>query len=564
MVKQSNKNKTRVLSNEPLQGEDKACALDLVSEIQKDRGPKDLAPKDVPDVLLRYQAAWQEDLSPIRAAEKSRRIGFSWGCLASESVLEASIRKSDGGMDQLYMGYNQAMAAEFIGDCAFFAKAFGQAFKEIEVWKEVALVEDERRDILRYKIMMASGFKIEALSSNPFNWRGKQGHARIDEAAFHDNLREVIKGALAYRMWGGRIDVISTHNGEDNEFAELIRDIRAGTLPWSLHSVSFNDALRDGFYNRVCLVRGIEFSKEGEEIYEQEVRGDYPDKEDAAEELDLVAKRGSGAYFSRLIIEPCQRDDIPILKFSQATEFVLDPERILKTQQWIDENLAPIIAEMPTDRKTAMGQDFGRSGDLSVIWPFQEKTDGVWRTPFLLEMRNIPFDCQWIITKCILQELPLLQNAKFDSRGNGQSHAENALQLLGHSFVECVMLSQGWYGEWFPKYHKAYESKELEVPPGEDIITDHKGVILRAGKPAISAAKVKGSDGKYRHADSAVAGVLGYAATKGDGMPPAAGATVGRTAQDKQSKFLQDKADRLIGRPRGTDYSFRQGKRKWH
>jgi hypothetical protein len=56
----------------------------------------------------------------VRICEKGRRIGFTWGAWAAEAALEAA--RESGGMDQFYMGYNQGMAAEFIGDCATFAR----------------------------------------------------------------------------------------------------------------------------------------------------------------------------------------------------------------------------------------------------------------------------------------------------------------------------------------------------------------------------------------------------------------------------------------------------------
>lgn len=511
MAETGNTTPPTTVASAPLDGKERETALDLVEEIQETRASRNLKPSEVPKVLLPYQARWHEDRAVVRFCVKSRRIGFSWGSLAAESVIEAALAKGAGGMDQLYMGYNQAMAAEYIGDCVFFARAFGQAVGAIDVWRDVVLVRNERRDILRYKIQMASGFKVEALSSNPYNWRGKQGHARIDEAAFHDDLREVIKGALAFRMWGGRVDIVSTHNGEDNDFAELERDIRAGKLPWPIHRVSFDDALREGFFRRVCLVRGLEWSEEAQIRYAEEVRADYPDSEDAAEELDCVPKRGSGAYFTRLIIEQCWDETIPVVRHARPAEFVLDSARERKTREWIEEVLKPIVDALPTDRRTAFGQDFGRSGDLSVIKILQE--DGtIWRTAFDLELRNIPFDVQKMIVLWLLGALPLLQKAKFDARGNGQSHAEAALQVYGPALIECVMLTAAWYAEWFPKYRSAYEDRRIVVAKSEDQLQDHRLVVLRDGKPAVSAAKVKGSDGKDRHGDSAVAGVLAWSA----------------------------------------------------
>ncbi|WP_237172075.1 hypothetical protein [Pandoraea norimbergensis] len=62
-----------------------------------------------------------------------------------------------------------------------------------------------------------------ALTSRPSNLRGRQGTIVIDEAAFHDQLSELLKAALAMLIWGGRVRVISTHNGTDNAFNELVK-----------------------------------------------------------------------------------------------------------------------------------------------------------------------------------------------------------------------------------------------------------------------------------------------------------------------------------------------------
>lgn len=491
-------------------------ALDLVEDIQATRETRNLKPADVPAILLPYQIRWHEDLSPIRVGKKSRRIGFSWGALAAESVTEAMPAK--GGMDQHYMGYNQGMAAEYIGDCAFFAKSFGMAIRERSVWKTSLLINNERTDVLRYKVLLASGKKIEAHSSNPHNWRGRQGHARIDEAAFHQDLKEVLKGAMAFLMWGGRVDIVSTLNGEDNDFFEICREIEAGNLPrYHLHEVTFKQALRSGFYERVCLVQDKPYSAATEAVYEEEVRGGYLTAEDAAEELDCVAKRGSGAYFTRMLVEKCQEEGVPILHLRKPAEFVLAPNRESVIQEWIETELKPVVDALPTDRRSVFGQDFGRSGDLSVIWPLQEVHSTLWRTPFLLELRNIPFDCQWLIVDWLFGELPLFHHAKFDARGNGQAHAEKAVQKMGPNRIEAVMATAKRYAETFPRYRHAYEGGTILVPKSEDIIADHRQIVLHKGNPTMSETRIKGSDGMPRHGDSAIAGLLAWEAAQTEG-----------------------------------------------
>ena len=86
----------------------------------------------------------------------------------------------------------------------------------------------------------------------------------IDEAAFHDNLPELLKAALAFTMWGGRVHVISTHNGAENPFNEMVNDIRAGRRPFSLHRVTLDDAIADGLYHRICTKAGRRYSIAGE------------------------------------------------------------------------------------------------------------------------------------------------------------------------------------------------------------------------------------------------------------------------------------------------------------
>ncbi len=81
-----------------------------------------------------------------------------------------------------------------------------------------------------------------------------QGVVVIDEAAFHEYLAEVLKAALALTMWGAKVRIISTHNGSENLFNELITDSRAGRKRYSVHTITIEDACRDGLYQRICQV----------------------------------------------------------------------------------------------------------------------------------------------------------------------------------------------------------------------------------------------------------------------------------------------------------------------
>src|SRR5262249_2032296 len=129
--------------------------------------PAQLQGADLPDVLLSYQrellAATAS--SALVAVDKSRRIGATWGH-GADAVLTAGARKSAGGMDVLYLGYNLDMAREFIDTCAMWARAFVPACSSVQDF--LFHEQDDKgadRAIQAFRISFASGFEIVALSS---------------------------------------------------------------------------------------------------------------------------------------------------------------------------------------------------------------------------------------------------------------------------------------------------------------------------------------------------------------------------------------------------------------
>lgn len=252
----------------------------------------------MPAVLLPYQQRWIADKSPVKICEKSRRVGLTWA-EACASVLQAAEIK---GMNTIYVSYNHDMTENFIKDCAFWGRHFNLVASQIEQ----IVLNDEDKDILTYQISFATGYTIKALSGKPNNIRGKQARVVIDEAAFCVDLGELIKAAIALTIWGGQIRIISTHNGTDNEFNQLIEAVKAGDRNYSHHRITLDDALADGLYKRICLVSGNAWSEETEfewrrNLYEQYGVG-------ASEELDCIPfEAKSGEFFNRdwfKIIDP--------------------------------------------------------------------------------------------------------------------------------------------------------------------------------------------------------------------------------------------------------------------
>lgn len=245
-------------------------------------------------LLLKYQRKWIKAgfEQKVCIAEKSRRVGLSW-CDAVISVLKAA--KSKGGTNTYYIGYNFEMTAQYIEDCAFWAKAFNIVGLKIKQ----RIIHDENKDILIYRIKFASGHKIVALSSKPKNLRSKKGDLVLDEFAFHEYAFELLKAALALVMWGGSIRIISTHNGVDSYFNEIITEVRKGVKPYYLQKVTFQDAVAEGLYKRICLVNGEEWTLEKEFEWIKNIYAFYGSGAD--EELDVVPSEGrfAGQIYDR-------------------------------------------------------------------------------------------------------------------------------------------------------------------------------------------------------------------------------------------------------------------------
>lgn len=454
---------------------------------------------DLGDVLLPYQKTWLGDKSPVKVVEKSRRIGLTWA-QALDDVLKASTSGREG-MDVLYISFNQDMTREYIDTCAEWAKKLQVVAGKVN---EDIFRDGDEREIKAFRIDFASGHKILALSNRPSNLRGKQGRVIIDEAAFVEDLPELLKAALALLMWGGQVIIISTHDGAENPFNELIQDVRAGNLPYSLHRITLDDALSAGLYRRICRVTKQDWTPEAEEAWRADLIKTYGDGAD--EELFCIPRQSSGAYLTTTMIEACM-DDMPVLTWTPPADNFVDwplPVAERYTRGWIAERVEPLLAGLPKDRAHFCGVDFGRSGDLSVFWPATEEKDLRLVPPFVLELRNCPHRTQEQILFAILDGMPHFSGVSLDARGNGSALAESARQQYGPGLVREVMISESWYRETMPLLKSGIEDKALRLPKDAGILSDFRSLRVVKGVARVPEQRTKDKTGG-RHGDSAIA-----------------------------------------------------------
>ena len=343
------------------------------------------------ELLMPYQRRWLEDKSPLKIIEKNRRCGISW-VDSADSVTDAAPK--NGWMNTYYISFNKDNCRQYLEDAGEWAKSFDSACSEI-MQEEEPLLDDDEKSITTFRITFASGAEIMGLPGIPRSLRSKQGNVVIDEAAFLDDFEGVLQAAKALVMWGGRIRVISTHNGEDNPFNLLIKAIRGGKeTEWSLHRITFREAVAQGLYQRICLKQGRRWTPESDKEFIGKMYRIYSDNPD--EELDVIPRASGSRYFGRGLLDhaTADADSYTIARLECSDSFLHKSEHYKKreTEKFFNQEVRPVLGVF--ESRLYIGNDFGRSGDLTTYWFAEEIEKTSLAVRLIVEIKNAPFEQQ--------------------------------------------------------------------------------------------------------------------------------------------------------------------------
>ena len=419
--------------------------------------------------LLKYQADWVADTAKVKVAEKGRRIGLSWA-EAYDSVLHAVA----GGGNIAYISYSKDMTAGFIGDCADWSRRMCGI--EMDVVQE--LLPEVDKDILAYSINFPSGKKIEALSSAPrqLRSRGRPGdRVIIDEGAFVDDIDRLLQSAMAVRIWGGTIRIISTHNGELNPFNQLIKDITDGRQNYALHTIPFSAARRDGLYQRVLDVQraaalaadpvadqsAFVWSLAGEAAWAEEIRAAYRYDWQADEELECIPSAGEGAWIGAEDYAACEHNDAGL-----AANYA-------GGACWI-------------------GYDVARRRDFAVLSVVEKVGDVYWMRE-MVAMKGQRFSMQLAEISRLVKKYRVMR-VVVDQTGMGESVVEQVQDMFGASRVSGVQFSPDRRLSIASALRDAFAELRMRVP---------RDVALRADVRSVRRAPGVTSDRPRLIADGA-------------------------------------------------------------
>ena len=420
--------------------------------------------------LLPYQARWVRDRAALKVCEKGRRIGLSWA-EAYDSVMHAGIR--EGGGNVYYQSFDHEMTRGFVSDCTYWAEGLGHA---ISSSGETLL---EEGGDLTFRLEMASGHEIVAITSATRGLRskGRPGdRAIVDEAAFLDNLPEVLKSALAFLQWGGAVRVVSTHNGVASAFNRLVCDVREGGRPGSLHTIPFGAARDDGLYRRICDVSGQRWSPGAEAAWEAGIRAIYG--ENAAEELDCIPASGAGAWLPWDVIRRA-------------------------------EDAGAGRPDLHGGGPAYVGVDVARRRDLWVAVAVERDGGRLWVRE-LATLRDVPFAVQHATLARLVDAYRPVRVA-IDQTGMGEETVERAQAAHGRHRVEGVLLTAPRRLDVATALKEALEDERLRIPDDPALRDDLHSVRVEAG-PSGAPRLVADRSGTDGHADRFWALALAVAA----------------------------------------------------
>jgi phage FluMu gp28-like protein len=215
----------------------------------------------------------------------------------------------------------------------------------------------------------------------------------------------------------------------------------------------------------------------------------------------------AGAFMSAALVDSRMRDVWKVVRWSLDDAFSQqsEAERRRAGDEFIARELSPAIAALDADAQTAIGEDFARDGDLTVIIAAQRGKDRIARCPLVVEMRNVPYQQQDQVMTWLASRAPHFVGAAMDARGSGRYLAESAAGKFGGR-IQALTMAREWYAAAMPAMKAEFEDGTIEVPRDPDLLADLRSLRVVDGiaKPPEKRSLSMADRGK-RHGDGAIA-----------------------------------------------------------
>lgn len=215
--------------------------------------------------FLPYQRVWIADDSTMRLAEKSVRVGWTFG----DGFKNVRKRLRHPRRDYLFATKDQQSAIEYLEQCKRFAEMFDFTRSIVSHGMDAMNVEaqDDRgksymEEVKFGYIKFDNGSRIIAFSANPYAMAVFGGDVGLDEFAKHQRAEKLWETAQGRITWGYDIGVWSAHDGTDTLFYQFAREAMAGKGGWSHYKVTMEDAVDQGLLEKINMISGKNTTRE--------------------------------------------------------------------------------------------------------------------------------------------------------------------------------------------------------------------------------------------------------------------------------------------------------------
>jgi len=388
--------------------------------------------------FLPYQDHWIKDTSPLKIFQKSRQIGITYAD-AYHSVRIAS--RMNARFDVYISSRDKFQARLYIEDCKNWAQIL-----EILVLDLGEVVFDQEHNASAYVLQFSNGKRIYSLSSNPNALAGKRGHVKLDEFALHENQRLLYNVAKPVTTWGGTLSIISTHRGANTIFNQIIRDILESGNPmgWSLHTVSIEQAVRQGIVERINQKTGRDESRKD---FLRRLRAECIDEEQWLQEYCCIPADESAVFITHDMVTSCEDNHLKLLRFQELADAILKNP---KSTFYI-------------------GMDVARKENLCVIDVGEKLGDVLWDR-LRIELQDQSFsEIEFELYR--LLNLSQVKRACIDATGMGMQLAERARERFGWK-VEPVTFTPTVKEDLAFGLRRDFEDRKLRIVRDDKLRSD--------------------------------------------------------------------------------------------
>lgn len=370
--------------------------------------------------FLPYQLRWLQDEAPYKIWEKSRRIGATY--TVSYGDVRAIVKTPKWPV--WFSSADESAAKEYIAYCELWAKVFNEVAVNLG---EVIL--DSKHGVTALTLEFKKGGRIHALRSNPRGFRSKGGRVRLDEFAFHDDQKALWMAAQPCVMWGGDVQVLSTHNGKQGLFFKFLEEAKAKRNDFVPHFTDIFDAVRDGLADKIA---GRDLNEAERQAFIDKLHRNAADEETWQQEYCCIPVDEATAFLPY--------DMIATVEDAEAG----DPEKYAG---------GPVY----------LGNDIARRRDLWVTWVFEQVGD-VLVCREVSTLKGATFAAQDAELDRLFRAYPNIVRLCMDQSGMGEKPVEDAKRRYGSSKVEGVVFTNEVKQELATTFKRRMEDRRMRVP----------------------------------------------------------------------------------------------------